>query len=414
MATAFSALRQSVGRLLGAGDIAMVTGTPSGGYGTNTFQCSTLDQYEDDFFNEWFLRIYAGTHKDTTCTVTDFAKTNGVLTFSPAVVANIDATDLFELHRDFTVPELNNAINQAISMVDTEALLDKVDQSLVIDDALTDGLFETWTSTSVLTNWTNGGTGTLARESTIKIEGTYSAKLTNTASNAFWIYQSVSNPRLFAGQTASLYARVNTATADRVRLRLYDGVNTWNSDYHDGKGWREAESDPWLSIEDVTLSTALTELTVSFRIETGTAIDAYVDKMYLVTGNKIYEYSIPSGFYTIETICPESGTVDRFHPADSFDGRGWRILGSSTKKIWFNKNWVTLKAGRRLRLEGQQKPGQLTLDADTTEISSVFLVQQAKGFLHQGRGEAAQARDAFAIAGMERRKLFVAARGKLV
>lgn len=409
--------------MLGIGDVAMVTGVPSGGFSTTGFQCSSLVLDETGFYEDWWLRFYLGTHKDATRLVTTFTQLNGAFVFSPAVTGAIDATDLFELHRDFSPEEINNAINLAISMVETEALADKVDESLVVNDLLTDGLFELWTDSSTLINWTKGGTGTLTRESTIKVEGSYSAKLTNTVGNAVWLYQSISNPKLFAGQKASLYARVNTNTADRVRLSLTDGVTTWYSDYHDGTGWREAESDPWLSIENVTLSTALTALTASIRVETGAAIDAYVDKMWLVSGSKIYEYSIPTGFYTIDNIIPESSTVDRFNVEDALDARGWQILGTTTKKLWFDKNWVTLPSGRRLRLEGQQKPGQLSLDADTTDVSAAYIIQQAKALLHQSRvtgtGGVSERHDtqmvlAQGLADRERRKVYIAPRGQIV
>ena len=122
-----SALRQEIGRWTSS----MITGTPSGGYGINTFQCSTLaDIYSDDFFNDWWLRFYAGTHKDTTKRVTDFADTNGVVTFKSDLATAVDVTDLFELHKDFTPEEINAAINAAITMVENEALQDKVDATL--------------------------------------------------------------------------------------------------------------------------------------------------------------------------------------------------------------------------------------------------------------------------------------------
>ena len=413
MTASLSYLRQATGRLLGIGDVAMVTGVPSGGFSTTGFQCSSLALDEDSFYLDWYLRIFAGTHKDITRRATASLKANGAITFSPAVTGNIDATDLFELHRDFSPEEINNAINLAISMVGTDALQDKVDESLIADDILTDGLFESWISSSALTYWSKGGTGSLTREDTIKLEGSYSACLFSAAGIDFWIYQSKGNPGLFSGQAASLYAWVKTTAANKVRIRLYDGVNTWNSDYHDGKGWLK------LSIENATLSTALTELTVTVLVGAG-AVVAYVDRMWLVSGNKIYEYPIPTGFYTIETITPESSTLGQFNIADRLDPKRWQILGAGTKKIWFKD---ALTAGRKLRLEGQGSPGQLTLDADTTEVPMSYVVQQAKAILHQGRitgtGGVAERHDlqmrlAQSLAERERRDLLVSPRGQKV
>ncbi len=387
MATALYTLRQMVGESMGSGlDAEMITGVPTGTLSTTGFACSTLDQYEDSYFIDWTIHFYTGTHKDITRTVTAFTGSTGVIVFSPAVTGAVDGTDYFELHRDFSPSQINSKINLAIMMVETEYLTDKVNESIVVNDLLTDGLFEVWTTSSVLTNYTTGGTGTLARESTIKREGTYSAKLTNTIGNAFYIYQSLNNTGLYAGKTASLYARANTSTADRVRISLTDGVTTWYSSYHGGQGWLTSQPDGFLKIENVTVSNSLTELTASFRIETGAAISAYVDKMYLVCGDTIYEYTVPTGFYTIENIYQEQLTIGQF--SRKYDlisaENGWSFLiNGTTKKIWFDPNIASLSSGRKLRIEGQSKASQLTLDADTTDVPPAYIVQQATALLHQ-------------------------------
>jgi len=412
-------IRQQIARLLHGEDY--VTGTPSGSLATTTFGCPALAVYENDYFNDWHGRFYLGTHKDVDFSATDFVASGGVTTFAPATSGAVDATDLFEMYPEFTPAEINDVINLALSMVANEALQDKVDESLVVDDLLTDGLMEAWTDSSTLTNWTETGTGTLARESTIKREGTYSAKLTNTVGNAFGIYQSISNFGLYAGEKVSLYARIYTATADRVRIQLTDGVTTWNSSYHDGTGWREAEPDPWLKIENQDLSTALTELTASSRIETGAAIDAYVDKMFLVIGKHIYEYTVPTGFTHVSDIYQEASTVGRFSvSANRIDDRHWKIRRGTTPKIWFDNNYVMLNQGRKLRIMGQQAPSLLTADADTCDVSLPYLTYQAKALLHQSRirgsgsdfdEHRSQMELAQAMADRERTRLRVAPRG---
>lgn len=132
MSTAKYTLRQMIGRLIGTDDRQMVTGTPTGGYSTSGFQCSGLALDEDSFYNTWLWRCYIGTHKDTTREVTTFTKSGGTFVFSPVVTGAIDATDLFELHRDFTPEEIDAAINLAILTVENEALEDKVDETLTV------------------------------------------------------------------------------------------------------------------------------------------------------------------------------------------------------------------------------------------------------------------------------------------
>ena len=373
MANALYVLRQDIGRNLGFGlDAPLVLCQPTGGHAVGTCQASALDAFEDDYFNEWWLRGYLGTHKDLTRTVTDFAKTNGVLTWSPAFSAVTDTTDYFELWRDDKISpdQVNALINEAIRAVEDEYLANKIDESLVINDILTNGLMETWSDASTPGTWTTGGAGTIARESTIRREGTYSAKLINTVGNAYWLTQSLSNYSLYAAKSMTLHAWVYATVADRARIRLTDGVTIWNSSYHQGKGWEE------LSIDGKTLSTALTELTASFRIETGAQITAYCDRVWLSGGDSIYEYTIPAGFYTVESVYQEQSTLGKFsQSSDRIDPlKGWRILVNGTnKKIWFDPSIASLTAGRKLRIEGQAKASSLTLDADTTNIPPAYI-----------------------------------------
>lgn len=126
MAKAQSALRQTVARLVGE----VVTGTPDTNLAVGTFGCAKLAVYADDYFNDWHGRFYAGTHKDTSFTTTDFVKTAGVSTFAPVLGEAVVVGDLFEMYAEFTPEEINNAINLAISMVEEEALQDKVDATL--------------------------------------------------------------------------------------------------------------------------------------------------------------------------------------------------------------------------------------------------------------------------------------------
>jgi len=103
--------------------------TPTGTYSTTGFAAAALSAYEDDYFNDWFGHCYAGTNIDTDVEVTDFTTGTGVFVITPAITL-IDAEDLFYFLPDFRPTELIWAINEAISMVQGEALEDKVDATL--------------------------------------------------------------------------------------------------------------------------------------------------------------------------------------------------------------------------------------------------------------------------------------------
>ena len=270
MAQTLYQLRQAVIRLMGE----VITGTPGGSLAVNTFGCPALAIYENDYFNDWNGRFYLGTHKDTSFVVTAFVKSGGVVTFAPALGSAVVVGDLFELYPpDFKPEEINNAINLSISMVEQEALQDKVDATLVV-----------------------------------------------------------------AAST--------------------------------------------------------------------------------------YEYDIPTGFLYIDQIFQESGTSDRYSPSgDLIDVRHWRILPGTTPKLWFDNDYITLTAGRKLRLVGQGIQAQLALDASTCSVNPAFIIFQAKALLHQSkiRGTGAefgehttQANLAKANAENERRRLRVAGYGRKV
>jgi hypothetical protein len=124
-----SAIRQKLSRLQGE---TIVETPTSGGYTTTGFRCAPLAVYSDDYFNDRFGRFYAGTHANTNFVVTDFAKSNGVITFSPAVTGATDASDKFELYPDdYTPQELIDSINLAISSIEDSALLDYIDETLL-------------------------------------------------------------------------------------------------------------------------------------------------------------------------------------------------------------------------------------------------------------------------------------------
>ena len=107
----------------------LITGTvtsPASG----TFVCALTDwEKPDDYFNDWIeVFCYAGTGVGTSGNPTDWDNTSHTLTFKPA--ATLTAADSVELHRRFSVDEINDYINLAIDIVAKEALLHKIDESI--------------------------------------------------------------------------------------------------------------------------------------------------------------------------------------------------------------------------------------------------------------------------------------------
>jgi hypothetical protein len=120
-------IRQAVSRLLGETSVGDVDTDLAIG----TFGSKVLAVYDDDYFNDRFGRFFLGEHRDKDFTITDFAKTNGVITFDPDLSTATLTNDKYEIFPlGYTPTELNDAINLAISLGEDELLIGKVDTTI--------------------------------------------------------------------------------------------------------------------------------------------------------------------------------------------------------------------------------------------------------------------------------------------
>lgn len=151
------------------------------------------------------------------------------------------------------------------------------------------------------------------------------------------------------------------------------------------------------------------------------ALQDVVDESIEVV-DKVFEYSVPGNLAFIEFIFQETATANRYGPSkDLINTRHWRLLRDGGRgKIWFDDTFVSLTAGRNLRLVGQKAPGKLTLDSDLTEVRESYILYQAKALLHQAkiRGRGADFEEhreqmglAQGMADRERQRLAVPGRG---
>lgn len=170
---------------------------------------------------------------------------------------------------------------------------------------IANGGFEAWSSGTTFTNpgngtvladsWTEIKSGTtpctadVTREGTTVDSGLYSMKVNITgagSSDSYWaIKQSVGTPSAFSGLTVLAGVKVKVATANKVRIKVYDGTNTAYSSYHTGDGtWQLLQAK-------LTAVTNPSEITITIEINPANFTDAvYIDSAYL--------YVVPSSIST--------------------------------------------------------------------------------------------------------------------
>jgi hypothetical protein len=127
-----------------------------------------------------------------------------------------------------------------------------------IADSISNGGLEVWTGGDSVapTGWTLLGTGgTIAKESSIKKAGNYSAKLTRVGTDT-QIYQTIHTSLGIAywkGKKVTFGCWVYASSSSAARIALYDGVTATYSSYHTGAtGWE------FLTVSMVISSSATT------------------------------------------------------------------------------------------------------------------------------------------------------------
>lgn len=281
----------------------------------------------------------------------------------------------FEVHRRYRAAQYNEAINAALRQAQRTHTFPKADFSNILGSRLRNGTFHLWANgtSSAPDSWTlAGANGAVARESSLIYQGLYSAKLTAAAVTTTSLNQQIADYMRFSGKTVSVYAKVFCTTADQVRLVLTDGVTTWNSDLHDGGGVGD------LKIESKTLSSALTDLTIKAEIVgAGSAITAYILKVWDNLGVDLYEYPIPSGYRWLRRVWQEGDADNTFVPIPD---DWWYVLNEgigTTRQVRFHEPVYAPPNGKVLMLEGNAYPTEPTSETDTIDIDPEFVILQA-------------------------------------
>ena len=400
-------LRHSIGYALQD----MRIGIPGTDLATSTLGCNTLLE-PDDYYSEpaWELHFYAGARIGESREVTDFANTNGVITFAPVTTTPTSA-DLFELHRRFTTAQYNDAINRAIDMASDVYLKHNVDEALVLMaykkgeqramkreyeipagfDYIKDVYIEASGTHELIdceTVWTDLDTDvTAALDDEDYQEGSNSVVLTVGAAiddgDVIGSYDLSAAEDLSMYKKISFWIKVSVAVAAADLCLLLDNTSGCGT-----------------PIETIELP-AITANTWTL-VRSTLAVPAS-DTAILSIG---LEYNANNGANVIKIDDIRAVLDGQPSFSEPLDRRSWSIVKASTPLLKLHSD-VGITPGKALRLVGQTHQAVLTGDASTCIIPPRFIVQQALADLHQSVQEFDQMKAAQIAADKELKKMRV-------
>ena len=337
-------LRQRLSEQMG--DYQSLTTTSSG----NSAGTSVVDTglrnlpggSDDDGFENWYILVTSGANTGESRRIKSYiANSNTLVTQESFSGGAVDTTVTYELHQ-YDPAQKHQAISRAIEELYPFLYLPLIDETIVVDDRLSNSDFETFSSG--FTGWTEVGSPTVTAETTYVIHGDQSAKVVGDSGAAGQLTQAPTiNIDEITNKTVTFKCWVWCAAADTARIRLdWDGSDITSSEYH--KGQNEWE------LLDVAASVPTTATQVKAVIEVVASGTAYFDASWLEAG-PIHKYTIPSSVLTGPHYVTESGSEKDIDPYY------FPIIGVPT-------------AGRRLRIEGMGLLSRPSSDTSATEVSA--------------------------------------------
>jgi len=345
--TTRAVLRQRLSEAMG--DYLSLTATANGATDGTTIVDSGLRNLaggrDDDAFEGWYVLVTSGDASGEIKRVLQSRQANNTLTLQTAFSVQIASSVTYELHRQDPTLK-HNAINRGIEELSYQVPLPLRDETLVVDNALTNWDFETFAS-SAFTGWSSTGTPTLTQNTSIVMHGDGAASVAATGATE-GLYQSLTiNTNEVTNKQVTFECWVYATVADAVRIRILWGSASYEShDYHSG-------SDQWeLQSIQVTVPTTATEITAVLEVTTGNT--GIFDAAWLSVQH-LYKYTIPSSMVTGPNYISQQ--LDRFNPSGTYVPV---IRGTGPE------------TGRILRLEGKGVLTRPSSDTATIEAGEPY------------------------------------------
>jgi len=297
---------------------------------------------DDAAFEGWYILVTSGSNTGESRRIKDYiANTNTLVTQEAFSGGAVDTTVTYELH-NYDPAQKHQAISRAIEELFPFLYLPIRDETIVVDDRLSNSDFETFSSG--FTGWTEVGSPTVTADTTYVVHGSQSAKVVGDSGAAGQLTQAPTiNIDEITNKTVTFKCWVWCAAADTARIRLdWDGSDIDSSTYH--KGQNEWE------LLDVSANVPTSATQVKAIIEVVASGTAYFDACWLDAG-PIHKYTIPTTILTGPHYVTESGSEADIAPYY------FPVIGTPT-------------TGRRLRIEGMGLLSRPSSDSSTTEVAA--------------------------------------------
>jgi hypothetical protein len=348
--TTRAVLRQRLSEAIG--DYLSLTATANGATDGTTVVDSGLRNLaggrDDDAFEGWYVLITSGDASGEIKRVLQSRQANNTLTLQTAFSAQIASTATYELHRQDPTLK-HNAINRGIEELSNQVPLPLRDETIVVDNTLTNWDFETFvTATTTFTGWSSTGTPTLAQNTSLTMHGDGAASVAATGATE-GLYQTVTiNANEVTNKQVTFECWVYATVADAVRIRILWGSASYESHaYHSG-------SDQWeLQSIQATVPTSATEITAVLEVTSGNT--GIFDAAW-VSVQHLYKYTIPTSMISGPNFVSQQ--LDRFDPSGTYVPV---IRGTGPE------------TGRILRLEGKGMLSRPSSDTATIEAGEPYV-----------------------------------------
>ncbi len=356
--------------------------------GASVVDTTTLVDFGNDKFNDWWCLITSGTYSGQVRRILDSTQGTGTIVPTSNFGGTIVSGVTYELCKYHPTKQVRWAINKALGLVFPNLHKQVINDDLVAGNWLPNGGFEDWTVSTVPDLWTNSSGASLAPTkasrtgiSTDWAWGKASVLLTSTSSGTVTLHCHLGTWPFLAdlfGKTIRFEGWTRGGSSN-TQLAVYAGVGG-TYDYKKESGYNAASSlVQLLRTDELTIPAATSDDTLSFRIEVKGVGTAYWDNVRLM-GPECYVYALPLAFQNKppeqvliqtggwaegnERPCDDRGDT---HPYQQFVG--WKVEYDTVLGLWLLRLTEAVSPGYRIRLKGMEYIGTLTSDTDTVPLN---------------------------------------------